>query len=136
MERYELDRFSVERFRSENIDMVCLRHITIGLDISPSDTGIVRGMNSETVEKATLTASWLTLIITNLVDERDPDKIIIQPELHPDRIAFGVKVPPREIGKVIGRGGRIARALRTLLMARGRKDRLIYVLDIEERAAC
>jgi predicted RNA-binding protein YlqC (UPF0109 family) len=93
-------------------------------------------MNSETVEKATLTASWLTLIITNLVDERDPDKIIIQPELHPDRIAFGVKVPPREIGKVIGRGGRIARALRTLLMARGRKDRLIYVLDIEERAAC
>ena len=39
-------------------------------------------------------------------------------------------VAPNDLGKVIGRQGRTARAMRTLLAAAGNKQRRRYILDI------
>ena len=39
-------------------------------------------------------------------------------------------VPEPELGKVIGRQGRTARAMRTILSAAGQKARRRYILDI------
>ena len=41
-----------------------------------------------------------------------------------------VRVHPDDLGKVIGRQGRTARAMRTLLAAAGQKSRRRYTLDI------
>ena len=41
-----------------------------------------------------------------------------------------LEVAPADLGKVIGRQGRTARAIRTLLTAIGQKTRRRYILDI------
>ena len=41
-----------------------------------------------------------------------------------------LEVAPNDLGKVIGRQGRTARAMRTLLAAAGQKTRRRYILDI------
>ena len=41
-----------------------------------------------------------------------------------------VEVAQPDLGKIIGRQGRTARALRTLLSAAGQKQRRRYILDI------
>ena len=41
-----------------------------------------------------------------------------------------LEVAPADLGKVIGRQGRTARAIRTLLTAVGQKTRRRYILDI------
>ena len=41
-----------------------------------------------------------------------------------------LEVAPSDLGKVIGRQGRTARAIRTLLAAAGQKTRRRYVLEI------
>lgn len=41
-----------------------------------------------------------------------------------------LEVDPEDLGKVIGRQGRTARAIRTLLGAAGQKTRRRYTLDI------
>ncbi len=47
-------------------------------------------------------------------------------------IVIELRVDPAELGKVIGKQGRIARALRTLLSAMGRKSGKRVVLEILE----
>ena len=47
-----------------------------------------------------------------------------------DQTVIELEVAQPDLGKVIGRQGRTARALRTLLTAAGQKTRRRYVLDI------
>ena len=47
-----------------------------------------------------------------------------------DATVIELEVAPADLGKVIGRQGRTARALRTLLTAAGQKTRRRYILDI------
>jgi predicted RNA-binding protein YlqC (UPF0109 family) len=43
-----------------------------------------------------------------------------------------VRVAGKDVGKIIGRQGRTARAVRSLLLAAGRKSRRHYTLEIVE----
>ncbi len=43
-----------------------------------------------------------------------------------------VRVAPEDVGKVIGRGGRMARALRTLVRAAGTRAGRVVLLEIED----
>ena len=43
-----------------------------------------------------------------------------------------LRVAPDDLGKVIGRQGRTARAIRTVLNAAGQKSRRRYLLDIAD----
>lgn len=64
----------------------------------------------------------------SLVDKADEVKIHTAERR--DATVFELEVAPDDLGKVIGRQGRTARALRTVLSAAGQKGRRRYVLDI------
>jgi len=57
----------------------------------------------------------LELLAKHLVDE--PDKIEIIEEVSSNETTLKLKVAPDDMGKVIGKQGRIARAIRTLVKA-------------------
>ena len=67
-------------------------------------------------------------VVELLVDERDA--VAIEETEDDEAVYFELEVAPDDLGKVIGRQGRTARALRTLLDARGEHDGERYRLDI------
>jgi len=67
-------------------------------------------------------------VIRRIVDA--PDKVEIS-EVRDDRSCmFELRVAPDDLGKVIGRQGRTARAIRTLLETRGVHEGVDYGLEI------
>lgn len=67
-------------------------------------------------------------IAANLVE--DPEAIDIQAEQHGAAVHIRLLVPDSEMGKVIGREGRIARSMRTLLMIAASRKGMRASLDI------
>ena len=64
----------------------------------------------------------------SLVDR--PDDVKIHTFERDQATVIELEVAPEDLGKVIGRQGRTARAMRTLLTAAGQKTRRRYILDI------
>jgi predicted RNA-binding protein YlqC (UPF0109 family) len=64
----------------------------------------------------------------SLVD--DPDSVSVHSYDREGTTVLELEVAPADLGKVIGRQGRTARAMRTLLAAAGQKTRRRFVLDI------
>ena len=75
-------------------------------------------------------AELLEWIAKQLVD--DPDAVRVEEVEHEDAIVLALYVAPEDRGKVIGRQGRIARALRTIVRASAARSRQRVVLDIVE----
>jgi uncharacterized protein len=73
---------------------------------------------------------FLSSIIKQLVDQ--PDKIILDQEEKDGKIVFTLQVARDDVGKVIGRKGRTATALRTLLTAVGAKEGKKVQLEIAD----
>lgn len=63
-----------------------------------------------------------------------PDKLTIDVVGQPGGYLFRLSVSPDEIGKLIGKGGRIARSLRIILMAIGKASKRNILLDITSPA--
>jgi hypothetical protein len=61
----------------------------------------------------------LTTIVTSIID--DEDNLEIQEEEGESGVSFEVKVGPEDVGKIIGKGGRIANSIRTVMKAAGAK---------------
>ena len=57
----------------------------------------------------------LVLLLTNLVDH--PDAVRILEQERSGAVTFRVSVHPEDVGKVVGRGGRIVKAIRNLVRA-------------------
>lgn len=67
-------------------------------------------------------------VVRSLVDS--PDQVIVD-EIDEGRATrYELRVAQDDLGQVIGRQGRTARAIRTLLDAAGSKDRRRFFLDI------
>ena len=64
----------------------------------------------------------------SLVD--DPDAVRVHTAERDQSTVLELEVAPGDLGKVIGRQGRTARALRAVLVAAGQKSRRRYTLDI------
>ena len=64
----------------------------------------------------------------SLVD--NPDDVRVHTYEREQATVIELDVPETELGKVIGRQGRTARAMRTILAAAGQKARRRYILDI------
>ena len=64
----------------------------------------------------------------SLVD--NPDAVEIRVRNRDQATVLELEVAPDDLGKVIGRQGRTARAIRTVLGAAGQKTRRRYILDI------
>jgi predicted RNA-binding protein YlqC (UPF0109 family) len=67
-------------------------------------------------------------VAKSLVD--DADAVRIRTHERDQSTIIELEVAPADLGKVIGRQGRTARAIRTLLTAAGQKNRRRYILDI------
>jgi predicted RNA-binding protein YlqC (UPF0109 family) len=72
----------------------------------------------------------VTYLATNLVD--DPERVEVEARQRGGSVFISLRVPEEELGKVIGRGGRIARAMRTALMIAGSRNNVRASLDIED----
>ena len=67
-------------------------------------------------------------VARSLVD--DAEAVVATAYDRGDQTIIELEVAPNDLGKVIGRQGRTARALRTLLAAAGQKSRRRTQLDI------
>lgn len=74
--------------------------------------------------------SLVVYLATNLVD--DPEAVEVEARQRGSSVFVSLRVPEEELGKVIGRGGRIARAMRTALMISGSRSNVRASLDIED----
>lgn len=63
-----------------------------------------------------------------LVDS--PDQVRVEEEFDGDEIILKLSVAPDDMGKVIGKQGRIAKAIRTLLKSVSIKDKTKVTLEI------
>ena len=75
-------------------------------------------------------AELLEWIARRLVD--DPDAVRVETEERDDAIVFHLHVAPDDVGKVIGRQGRLARALRSIVRAAGARADERYLLEIAD----
>lgn len=75
-------------------------------------------------------AELLEWLARRLVDE--PDAVRVETEEREDAIVFHLFVAPDDVGKVIGRQGRLARALRSVVRAGGARAQERYVLEIAD----
>lgn len=75
----------------------------------------------------------LEVVARSLVDRNDQvDVKVIEGE---QTTVLELRVAPEDLGKIIGKQGRTARAIRTILSAAGMKSRKRYVLEILEPPA-
>ena len=72
----------------------------------------------------------ITFIASRLVDH--PDDIVVTLQEDEDNLVIELRVAQGDLGKVIGKQGRTARALRTILSAASTKLRKRSVLEILE----
>jgi len=70
----------------------------------------------------------IAYVAKSLVDS--PDEVHVSTFERDQATVIELEVAPPDLGKVIGRQGRTARALRTLLSAAGQGARRRYTLDI------
>ena len=70
----------------------------------------------------------LTYLVANLVD--DPDAIQVNVLENGNTITLQLRVAAEDMGRVIGRQGRIAKEIRTLIKAMGLRDDKRVMVDI------
>ena len=73
-------------------------------------------------------AELLAWLARQLVDE--PDAVHVDTEDREDAIVFRLRVAPDDVGKVIGKQGRIARALRSVVRAAAARADRRFLLEI------
>jgi len=71
----------------------------------------------------------VSFLASNLVD--NPAVVEVEAERRGGSVLVTLRVPEEELGRVIGRQGRIARAMRTVIMIAGSRHNLRASLDIE-----
>jgi uncharacterized protein len=72
--------------------------------------------------------SVLEFIVANLVDDVDAVKVDVSETRH--GIKLSLTVAPDDMGKVIGRRGRVAQSIRSVVRAAGAADGLDVMVDI------
>lgn len=72
----------------------------------------------------------VTEIARALVDE--PNAVVVEAVKRPENTVLRLRVAPSDVGKVIGKQGRTARSMRTILGAVSMKYHHRYTLDILE----
>jgi len=78
--------------------------------------------------EAALSTAVLTHIATALADE--PDQVEVETEARGRRVTLRLHVAQEDMGRVIGRRGRTAQAIRALVAAAGAKEGLTTAVDI------
>ena len=72
--------------------------------------------------------SVLEYIAKNIVD--DPESVVVEPSDRRGGVMLSLHVAPDDMGKVIGRRGRVAQAIRTVVRAAGAREGIEASVDI------
>ena len=75
-----------------------------------------------------LSRSVLTYLAKSIVE--DPDAVVIETEERRNSVILRLHVAPSDMGRVIGRRGRVAQAIRSVVRAAGAKDGVDATVDI------
>ena len=75
-------------------------------------------------------AELLEWLARRLVD--DPEAVRVETEEREDAVVFHLHVADDDVGKVIGRQGRLARALRSIVRAGGARADRRFLLEIAD----
>ncbi|WP_067838663.1 KH domain-containing protein [Amphibacillus sediminis] len=70
----------------------------------------------------------ITTIVEPLVDHPEDIKVVEKEE--PNKMVYHLTVNPEDVGKVIGKNGRIAKSIRTVVYAAGTNTKKRIYLDI------
>ena len=62
---------------------------------------------------------------------RSPDEVQVEETVDGDTIVYRLKLAPDDVGRVIGREGRVVRAIRSLLRAAAMRQGIRIALEIE-----
>jgi uncharacterized protein len=90
---------------------------------APSDEG-------DQGDPAPTAISVLDLLVTSLVD--DPDAVRINPIEQRGKVRLEVRVGPDDMGRVIGKRGRVANAIRTVVRAAAVRDGVDVDIEFED----
>jgi len=71
----------------------------------------------------------VTYIVTGLVD--NPDSVSIETEVEEGSLRVQIEADPDDVGKIIGRGGRTIKSIRTLARASVGSPSLHVDIDVE-----
>lgn len=74
------------------------------------------------------TEALVTYLVTSLVDT--PDSVSISKTESGNAVRFEISLDPEDVGKVIGRQGRIIKAIRTLARAAGSTAGIEVEVDV------
>jgi predicted RNA-binding protein YlqC (UPF0109 family) len=78
----------------------------------------------------TRAAELVEYLARRLVEK--PDDVRVEEDEEEGDLVLRLRVAPDDVGRVIGRGGRIARALRTIVRACGAQEERRVLLEIVE----
>ena len=74
-------------------------------------------------------SNLLETIAKALVDH--PDAVVVTEEERDDALVLSLSVDPEDVGKVIGKGGKRAQAIRTIIRAQHLRDGQRVIVDIQ-----
>ena len=75
-----------------------------------------------------LSKSVLTYLATSIVEEADA--VVVETEERRNSVILRLHVAPSDMGRVIGRRGRVAQAIRSVVRAAGAKEGIEATVDI------
>ena len=96
---------------------------------APGDAAAGEEAGAES-ELAPTAISVLDLLVTSLVD--DPDAVRIDPIEQRGKVRLEVRVGPDDMGRVIGKRGRVANAIRTVVRAAAVRDGVDVDIEFED----
>ena len=88
------------------------------------------GFEDDDRDQVELLTDVLAFLARGIVD--DPDQVRVEAEPDERGVILRLSVAPDDMGKVIGRGGRTARALRTLVRVVGSREGVGTIIEIVE----
>lgn len=97
-------------------------------DINARSGGSARDEDAGNRAEASIPLGVLTYLARSLADE--PDSVVIDTERRRGSVVLRVHLAPEDMGRVIGRRGRTAQAIRTLVSAAGARDGTQVSVDI------
>ena len=96
-------------------------------DINTIDDDFDDADNGASAQAITARAA-LEFIATSLAD--DPSAVSVEVSERQGKVVLSLQVSPEDMGRVIGRRGRTAQAIRSLVAAAGARDGVTATVDI------
>lgn len=84
--------------------------------------------NESNVDRAVYSARVLKYLATSMADE--PEAVSVDIDDTPRGVKLSLHVGPDDMGRIIGRRGRTAQAIRTIVSAAGTRDGVVTNVDI------